>query len=57
MSPADTAAYVEQVAAGLQALAARSQLGFLAYLIDMVREEAAAEALRSAPPRKFERAR
>jgi hypothetical protein len=48
MSPAETAAYIEQVASSLQTLADRSQLGFLSYLIAMVREEAASEAMRTA---------
>ena len=48
----DTAAYIEQVATQLRDMAQTSGHGFLAYLIDMVRIEAASQAASAAtrPP-------
>ena len=43
--PDEAAAYIEQVAAQLRDLAQQSGYGFLAYLIDMARLEAASQVL------------
>ena len=45
--PDEAAAYIEQVAAQLRDLAQQSGYGFLAYLIDMARLEAASKAAAS----------
>lgn len=42
--PDEAAAYIEQVTAQLRDLAQQSGFGFLAYLIDMARLEAASQA-------------
>ncbi len=47
--PDEAAAYIEQVATQLRDLAQNSGYGFLAYLIDMARLEAASKA--AAPAR------
>jgi hypothetical protein len=44
--PAETAAYIEQVMRELSILARRSEMPFLAYLIDIAQEEAAMQATR-----------
>lgn len=44
----ETAQYIEAMAKDLRRLAAAADLGFLAYLIAMVEDEAGATALRSA---------
>lgn len=46
--PNEAAAYIEQTAAELGDLAKRSQMDFLAYLLEMVRLEAASRVLTSA---------
>jgi hypothetical protein len=43
-SPGDTARYIERMAGELRRLAAASDLGFLAYLLRMVEDDAGAEA-------------
>lgn len=42
--PADTARYIEQMTRELARLAATADLGFLAYLLRMVEDDASAEA-------------
>jgi hypothetical protein len=49
MAPAEAAAYIENVSSELRDLAERNHLKFLAYLIDMARQEAALQAIRPAP--------
>jgi hypothetical protein len=46
IAPAATAAYIEQAAAELRDLAIEAKHPFLGYLIDMVRLEAASEAVK-----------
>ncbi len=46
--PDEAAAYIEQVASQLRDLAQQSGYGFLAYLIDMARLEAASKAAAAA---------
>jgi hypothetical protein len=48
LSSADVAQYVERMCAELTILADRSGLGFLAYLLEVAREEARLHAPRSA---------
>lgn len=47
--PDEAAAYIEQVATQLRDLAQKSGYGFLAYLIDMARLEAASKAVMTRP--------
>ena len=47
VKPNDTASYIEQATRELRDLAQRSEMPFLAYLIDMARLEAADVALRA----------
>lgn len=49
--PNEAAAYIEQSAAGLGDLAKRSGMDFLAYLLDMVRLEAASCVLTPPGPK------
>lgn len=50
LSGADVAQYVERMCAELTILADRSGLGFLAYLLEVAREEARLHAPRPAEP-------
>lgn len=47
MSAADAASYIEGVTTELADITKRNRLEFLHYLIDMVRQEAAAEAAKA----------
>ena len=48
--PDEAAAYIEQVSTQLRDLAQQAGFGFLAYLIDMARLEAASKAASAARP-------
>ena len=50
--PADTARYIEQMTGELARLAARSNLGFLAFLLRMAETDAKSEARKLARPDK-----
>ena len=45
-SPNDAAAYIERLTGELKIIAARNNLDFLAYVLDMAREEAISQANR-----------
>ena len=45
-SPTDAAAYIERLTGELKIIAARNNLDFLAYVLDMAREEAISQANR-----------
>ena len=50
-SPREAADYIEQMSGELVALAEQSGLGFLAYLLEVAREEAALHRAPQQPPR------
>ena len=53
-SPREAADYIEQMSGELVALAEQNGLGFLAYLLEVAREEAALHRAPQQPPRTAE---
>ena len=51
VTPNDTARYIEGISAELSVMARRCGFDFLAYLLDVTREEAAARALETSEAR------